>query len=296
MMCEDLGMVFFQLNGDLPSGGCRNLADNVLLHRDEIEWVLEDIDDSEGTELALGRRWWLVDPDYDADDEGRPAWYSRLMPGSIWPFLEEWKLPEPVAALRRVSQEEYLGPEQMQLGEHNLRAKHHLYQRVFEPGQWPLSLPEHLTEPGPHGWANFPVATVTFFHPPGQVPVPVGEQPQPLAEVPTYDMPAEVRMRADSIEVRYGALPTFLRGKSFRTLQYELEDVEALEPGSLRATLSLGPCCQLLEGHFEERLGMDEQPVYGMWCIRLGPRDDSVWTEGSGSSLPERMKRWWQGS
>jgi len=159
-------------------------------------------------------------------------------------------------------------------------------------GSWPAGLPEAITQPGPKGWACFPQATVTFFLPPGETLVPVGETPERVPQAPTYDMPAEVRWRADVIEVCFGALPVVLRGQAFRPLQYELREFQPLDSFTVQASLSLGPCNQVLEGRYAERRAEFKDEEESMWFIRLGPRDDRG-CAAPGTTLPDRMRQWY---
>lgn len=288
----DYGLAF-TLEGEVAGGFHGHLAQCAFAELDELasEVPFEPMSLDEGVH---GRRWSLVRPVEDAGQvdvfDDRPFWYSRWMPGAMWPFQEAWELPEPVGALRPCV--DYAPWQEAAMGVSNLQAHRQRIQALFRPGQWPLSLPDHLTRPGPHGWACFPGATVTFFHPPGQTLVPVGEQPEVLPEAPTYEMPAEVLLKADQIEVRFGALPVLMRGKPFRALQYELEEVDCMEPTPMGGSLSLGPCHQILEGRYREESDGGRATIEGMWFVRLGPRDDSAWFS-PGESLPDRMRVWY---
>lgn len=160
-------------------------------------------------------------------------------------------------------------------------------------GPWPPGLPDAITEPALEGWACFPQATVTFFHPLGETLVPVGEVPERVPQAPTYDLPAEVRWRADAIEVCFGSLPVVVRGRAFRPLQYALRELQTLDAFTVRASLSLGPCNQVLEGRYAERSTLCEGEEESMWFIRLGPRDDSG-CAAPGATLPDRMRQWYE--
>ena len=288
----DYGLAF-TLEGEVAGGFQGHLAECAFAEFDELatEVSFESITLDDG---VRGRRWSLVRPIEDAGHadayDDRPFWYSKWMPGAVWPFQEAWELPEPVGALRPCA--DYTPWREATMGVGNLRIHRQRVQAVFQPGQWPLSLPDHLTRPGPQGWACFPEATVTFFHPPGETLVPVGEQPEVLPEAPTYGMPAEVRLRADAVEVRFGPLPLLMRGKPFRALQYELEEVGCMEPTRMWGSLSLGPCHQILEGRYREEDDGGRATTKGMWFVRLGPRDDSAWG-APGASLPDRMRLWY---
>lgn len=285
------GFLSCRLEGALPGGwrgwwATSELIDlNDLLHH--LDWELSSRDRSAG-------RPWCAPSWFEVDQvtlDERPVWFGRNMPGAIWPALKEWELPDPVGTLRPDLEDGTDDPLHVALGVYNLRTRHRNWQRIAEPWEWPPQLPVHLTQPGPDGWANFPEATVTFFHPLGETLAPPGDSPASLAEAPTLDMPATVRVRASAIEVTFGDLPTFVRGRPLRPFQYEVEELPPFTGGRMQGTLSLSPCNQVLEGRWRESYAGSDRSGEGMWVIRLGPRrDDALF--GDVAAMNQRMRLW----